>query len=103
MSRNISRKDAKEGAKALSFLGRFASAFAPLRETALFTLFWLLVFAGVVSAQKNSLDPNKFAVIIDGAGGEETYAHQFEQWTEQLRSSLAERFGFDRRNIRVLS
>src|ERR1051326_451694 len=99
----ISHKGTKADTKARRKLSAFVSSFVPLRETAFFTLFWLLVFAGVVSAQKNSVDPNKFAVIIDGPGGEEVYAHQFDQWTDQLRSSLAEKFGFDRRNIRVLS
>jgi hypothetical protein len=55
------------------------------------------------SASAQTIDANKFVLIINGAGGEAAYAQQFEQWTEQLRSSLAERFGFDRRNIRVLS
>lgn len=60
--------------------------------------------AGAASAQKKStpLDPNKFAVIVNGPGGEAAYAQQFEQWTEQLRSTLSEKFGFDRRNVRVL-
>lgn len=105
MLRNISRKDAKDDAKALSLPRGFASCFAPLRETAFFTFLWLLVLAGVASAQKKPapIDENKHVLIINGAGGEAEYAHQFEQWTEQLRSSLAERFGFDRRNIRILS
>jgi hypothetical protein len=63
---------------------------------------WLPV---LVSAQKKSVpvDPNKFAVIIDGPGGEEVYAKQFGEWTAQLRASLSEKFGFDGKNIRVLS
>lgn len=42
---------------------------------------WLLLAAGVASAQKKQapLDPNKFAVIINGAGGEPVYAKQFEE------------------------
>jgi len=100
---HISRKDTKEDAKALSFLGGFASSFAALREIAFFLSFILM--AGVASAQKKPvpIDPNKFVLIINGPGGEAAYARQFEEWTEQLRSSLAEKFGFDRRNIRVLS
>src|SRR5215510_1370502 len=103
MPRNISRKGAKEDAKALSFLGGFASCFAPLRETAFFLL-WLLIFVGVASAQKKPvpIDPNKFVLIINGPGGEAAYAQQFEEWTGQLRSALTEKFGFDGKNIRVL-
>src|SRR5215212_4537575 len=61
--------------------------------------------AQTVSPQKKSapLDPNKFAVIINGAGGEAVYAKQFEEWTSQLGSVLSERFGFDSKQIKVLT
>src|SRR6185295_3963128 len=36
-------------------------------------------------------------------GGELAYAQQFEEWTAKLRSALTEKFGFDGKNIRVLS
>ena len=60
---------------------------------------------GAAGAQKKvaPIDPNKFAVIIDGPGGEAAYAQQFEEWTGQLRTSLSEKFGFDGKNIRILS
>lgn len=66
---------------------------------------WLVLVAGVASAQKKQapLDPNKFAVIINGAGGEPVYAKQFEEWTGQLSAALSERFGFDSKQIRVLT
>ena len=67
----------------------------------------LLLLAGVVCAQttkkKSPVDPNKFAVIINGAGGEPEYAKQFEQWSKELGSVLSERFGFDNKQIRVLT
>lgn len=67
----------------------------------------LLLLAGVVCAQttkkKSPVDPNKFAVIINGAGGEPEYAKQFEQWSKELVSVLSERFGFDSKQIRVLT
>ena len=47
-------------------------------------------------------DPNKFALIIDGAGGEAVYAKQFEEWTTQLSSVLSMRFGFDAKQVRVV-
>src|SRR5215212_1572130 len=61
--------------------------------------------AQTVSPQKKSapLDPNKFAVIINGAGGEAVYAKQFEEWTGQLSKVLSERFGFDSKQIKVLT
>src|SRR5690349_7997856 len=101
MRRNISRKDAKENAKTLSFPGDFASSLAPLREIFLACLS-LVILAGLVSAQTKP-DPNKFAVIIDGPGGEEAYTKQFDEWTSQLRSALSEKFGFEGKNVRVLS
>jgi hypothetical protein len=67
----------------------------------------LLLLAEVVCAQttkkKSPVDPNKFAVIINGAGGEPEYAKQFEQWSKELGSVLSERFGFDSKQIRVLT
>ena len=62
---------------------------------------FVLLAATVVCAQR--VDPNKFAVIINGPGGEPVYAKQFEEWTRQLSDVLAERFGFDSKNVRVLS
>ena len=49
------------------------------------------------------IDPNKVAVIINGAGGEEEYAKQFAQWTRSLRDSLNQRYGFDTAKTRVIT
>ena len=69
-----------------------------------FAFLWLVLTAGVVCAQKPApVDPNKFALIINGPGGETAYAQQFEEWTTQLRTALSEKFGFDAKNIRVLA
>jgi len=65
------------------------------------TLLLILSFASVVCAQKTS-DPNKFAVIVNGAGGEAVYAKQFEEWTGQLSSVLSAKFGFDEKQLTVL-
>lgn len=65
----------------------------------------VLVFlvASVVCAQRKvPADPNKFAVIVVGAGGEAAYAKQFEQWTTELSSALSDGFGFDRQKLLVL-
>jgi len=63
-----------------------------------------LLAAGVAcgQARRAPVDPNKFVVIINGASGETAYAKQFEQWTNELSSVLSERFGFDRKQIKVL-
>jgi len=61
----------------------------------------ILLIAAAVVAQKT--DPNKFAVIINGAGGEPEYAKQFTEWTTKLSSVLSQRYGFDPKRIKVLS
>ena len=47
-------------------------------------------------------DSNKFALIVNGAGGEAVYGKQFEEWTGQLSSALSSRFGFDAKQLTVL-
>ncbi|HEY8459750.1 MAG TPA: C13 family peptidase [Blastocatellia bacterium] len=47
-------------------------------------------------------DPNKFAVIISGAGGDETYSARFAKWTADLRSALVERLGFADEQVTAL-
>src|SRR5262245_7996308 len=64
-------------------------------------LILILSFAGIACAQKSS-DPNKFALIINGASGEAVYGKQFEEWTGQLTSTLSSRFGFDAKQLMVL-
>ncbi|HJX93129.1 MAG TPA: hypothetical protein VJ372_21725 [Pyrinomonadaceae bacterium] len=49
------------------------------------------------------IDPNKFAVIINGASGDEDYAKQFNQWTTDLRDALTNRYGFDAAKMKVLA
>jgi hypothetical protein len=61
----------------------------------------VLFVAASTVAQKT--DPNKFAVIINGAGGEPAYAKQFAEWTTDLNSILSQRYGFDSKRIKVLS
>lgn len=70
----------------------------------------VLFLSAVVSAQTNvaqkktaPLDPNKFALIIKGAGGEPAYAKQFDEWTTALSSVLSERYGFDGKQVQVLT
>ncbi len=58
-------------------------------------------FSWPVFAQTKG-DPNKFALIVNGAGGEAVYAKQFEEWTGQLSAVLSSRFGFDAKQLTVL-
>jgi hypothetical protein len=62
----------------------------------------LLLVPAVCAQKKAPTDLNKSAVIIVGAGGEADYAKQFEKWTTELKSALADRFGFDTQNLTVL-
>ena len=48
-------------------------------------------------------DPNKYALIINGASGEPGYAKQFEQWTSSLRAALLGRFGFAKDRVKLLT
>lgn len=62
----------------------------------------LVLFVAAASVAQKT-DPNKLAVIINGAGGEPEYAKQFTDWTTQLSSVLCQRYGFDAKRIKVLS
>jgi hypothetical protein len=48
-------------------------------------------------------DPDKFAIIISGASGEETYAKQFAEWRTRLRRALVERLGFGEDRLKILA
>lgn len=62
----------------------------------------LILFIWALSVAQKS-DPNKFALIINGPGGEPAYSKQFAEWTTDLNSVLSQRYGFDSKQIRVLS
>ena len=75
------------------------------------TLFAVLFITSFVCAQTTvtpkarlaEIDPNKFAVIINGASGEDEYGKQFEQWTNDLQKTLTNRYGFDSTKIKILT
>jgi len=66
-----------------------------------------------ISAQSNqsalsqtksaAVDPNKYALIINGASGEPAYGKQFDTWTTSLRSALLGRFGFAKDRVKLLT
>src|SRR4051812_38660317 len=72
-----------------------AKGYRPLRALSLLVASVILIFSGHLShtysqVKENSataarpqapVDPNKYAVIINGASGEPAYGKQFEQWT----------------------
>lgn len=52
---------------------------------------------------KRPADPNKYAVIITGVSGEETYAKQFGEWTTKLRGAMTGQLGFADEKVFVLT
>ena len=70
-------------------------------------LVWGCLAAAGVCAQEKAArpaaDPNKFALILSGASGDEEFAKRFKGWTSELRRALVERFGFDEARITVLT
>jgi len=65
------------------------------------SLILVLLISASSAAQKT--DANKFAVIINGPGGEPAYAKQFTEWTTDLNSVLSKRYGFAPKQIKLLS
>src|SRR5688572_16311997 len=55
------------------------------------------------TAARPAPDPNKFAVIVSGASGDEEFAKRFAKWTADLRRALVERAGFDEARLTVLT
>jgi hypothetical protein len=49
------------------------------------------------------VDPNKFAVIIAGVGGDEAYTKKFTAQAAGLYTALTERLGFDAKNVSLLT
>ena len=49
------------------------------------------------------IDPNKFAIIIAGVGGEEAYAKKFPAQAVQLFDALTMKLGFDEKKVWVLT
>src|ERR1044071_4336170 len=59
-----------------------------------------LTVSGTFAQKKQvQVDPNKFAVIINGPGGEAVYTKQLEEWTGQVRAVLSDRYGVDAKHI----
>ena len=52
---------------------------------------------------KSIPDPNKFALIIAGIGGEEEYVTKFAKWSGELKSSLIDKLGFAPENVIYLT
>lgn len=66
---------------------------------------WACVAAVATCAQtvRPAGDPNKFAVIVSGASGDEEFAKRFAQWTRELRRALVEHLEFEEARVTVLT
>lgn len=58
----------------------------------------LVVAPAVAEAQ-----PARYAVVVQGASGEESYAAQHRGWVDRLVTVLRDRFGFDAAHLTVLA
>jgi hypothetical protein len=50
-----------------------------------------------------AVDPNKFAIVVAGVGGEEAYTKKFTALANQLYDALTNRLGFDEKNVYLLT
>ena len=50
-----------------------------------------------------ALAETRFALIVSGASGGEKYAEQMKQWRSTLQTTLVNRYGFDAKNVHVLT
>jgi len=50
-----------------------------------------------------TVDPNKFALIVAGVGGEEVYTKKFSAEANQLYDALTNRLGFDEKSVYLLT
>lgn len=55
------------------------------------------------SPQKLMPDPNKYAVIIAGVGGEEEYSKLFAKQSAELKAALTDKLAFASENVTVLT
>jgi hypothetical protein len=55
------------------------------------------------SKQRAQIDPNKFAIIISGVGGEEIYSKKFASQAAKLYAAITDRLGFAAKNVILLT
>ena len=53
--------------------------------------------------QRAAIDPNKFALIVAGAGGEETFTRKFGAQAMQLYEAVTTKLGFDEKKVFLLT
>lgn len=53
--------------------------------------------------KRAAIDPNKFALVIAGVGGEEAYTKKFTAQAMQLYDTLTNKLGFDEKHVYLLT
>ncbi|MEW6129832.1 MAG: C13 family peptidase [Acidobacteriota bacterium] len=53
--------------------------------------------------KRATIDPNKFALVIAGVGGEESYTKKFTAQAMQLYDTLTNKLGFDEKQVYLLT
>lgn len=56
-----------------------------------------------ISANRATIDPKKFALIISGVGGEEIYSKKFTAQAMQFYDALTNKLGFDEKRVYLLT
>lgn len=53
--------------------------------------------------RRATIDPNKFAIVVAGVGGEEAYTKKFTEQATHLYDALTNRLGFDEKNVYLMT
>lgn len=59
--------------------------------------------AATEAKPRAAIDPNKFAIIIAGAGGEEVYTKKFTEQATRLYDEVTNRLGFDEKHVYLMT
>ena len=62
-----------------------------------------LAVIALLLAPATALAEMRYALIVCGASGGEKYAEQMKQWRSTLQTTLVSRYGFDAKNVHVLT
>jgi hypothetical protein len=63
----------------------------------------VLPMVALLGAAPAAWAETRFALIVSGASGGEKYAEQMKQWRAALQSTLVDRYGFEAKQVRVLT
>jgi len=64
---------------------------------------WLLLALALMLVSANAYAAERYALIITGASGGDTYQQKYDRWRATFLSTLRERFGYENDRLLVLS